>query len=420
MQKQGSFLFISHLPEQTNRYYQSLVKEGYTFTYVANNNDALAFFNRQQEPLGLIISEFVAPDINGLLLLSHLRDHQHLQQTPVICIVDPDNQQSLIAAYNSGARHCINPDLDTDLVNKIAESCILARKQQQQKEQQQRHVQTTLEACQITSSFFINSLQCTDHNDLADLLLNTVKTFCFASSPDAKDEHYLRCTIRMQGENEVVHVSDRGMISKIDCSILRRAVERNEIIEKRPYTALPSASGNTSILIRNTPKDPREAKRARDIIQGLIDRFDDRLNHFHQEIQVRHQKEELETKEQQIHAIVTSCANELEQVNTTYQEMKERHMDIMEGLAAASIIGVEELSKPQLTTLQQNIAGEMMKTMELYGEDQITDQKFLLTIKELHRILGHGDDEVANLTPGQMAEEDEQGNVDDLLASLGL
>lgn len=420
MQKQGSFLFISHLPKQTNSYYQSLVKDGYTFTYVTNNTDAIAFFNSQEKPLDLIISEFTTPDINGLLLLSHLRDHQHLQQSPVICIIEPGNQQSLVAAYNSGARHCVDPDLATDIFISIAENCILARKQQQLKEQQQRQVQTTLEACQITSSFFIDSLQCTDHNNLADLLLNTVKTFCFESSTDDTNEHYLRCTIRMQGEGEIVHVSDRGMISKIDCSILRRAVDRNEIIEKLPYTALPSASGNTSILIRNTPKDPKEAKRAQDIIQGLIDRFDDRLNHFHQEIQVRHQKEELESKEKQIHTIVTSCAQELEQVNTTYQEMKEKHMDIMEGLAAASVINVEELSDIQLTTLQQNISAEMMKTMELYGEDQITDQKFLLTIKELHRILGNADDEAANLTPGQMAEEDEQSNVDDLLASLGL
>ena len=73
-------------------------------------------------------------------------------------------------------------------------------------------------------------------------------------------------------------------------------------------------------------------------------------------------------------------------------------MDIMEGLATASIMDVEDLSEEQRVKLQQNISAEMMKTMELYGEDQITDQKFLLTIQKLHRILGQEGDEAGNLT----------------------
>ena len=420
MKKQGSFLFISHLAKDTNNYYQCLLNEGYTFTYVNTNTEALKFFNQQKKPFDLIITEFSEAKINGSMLISHLRQQQHLHHSPIICILDNNDRQNVITAYNSGAKHCIAPNLDNDTLISIVENCILADKNRQHKARQQQTIRASFEACQITSEFFIESLQCPDHKALADLLLETVKTFYFETDSEDSSEHYLRCTIRMQGNDDIVHVSDRGMISKIDCSILRRAVEQREIIEKTPYTALPSASGNTSILIRNTPENPKEATRAIAIIQGLIDRFDDRLTHFHQELQVRRQKEELETKEKQIHAIVTSCANELEQVNVTYQEMKERHMDIMEGLTTASLTDLETLSDEQTSKLQQNISAEMIKTMELYGEDQITDQKFLLTIQELHRILGQEDDESGNLVPDQMAQEHDQGNVDDLLASLGL
>lgn len=426
MKKTGTVLIVSHLAKTENKHYQSLIHKGYTCSYLNTDTEALAFFEQQQAPLGLIITEFFSPNIDTIQIISHLRHHPHLQTTPLICTMQNTTQSNIITAYKHGVKHCIPIDLPPKIFMAIVKNCIQEGLNIYSKELQLQKTQTAFATCQITASFFLESRHCTNYDELANLLLTTVKTFPFKSIEDSEDEHYLRCTIRInttdtqEEEENIVHVSDRGMISNLDCLILRRATDSREKIEKLPYTALPSASGNTAILIRNTPLDPKEGELACLIIQNLINRFDEQLHLLQQELKVRRQTEELKVKGKQIHTIVTSCARELEHVNTTYQAMKEKQMDILEQLAVTCLAGVDGLSDAQVALLQQNSTAEMMKLMDLYGEDQITDQKFMLTIQELHRILGREDDESDNLKPKQMAKGNDQENVDDLLASLGL
>jgi hypothetical protein len=57
--------------------------------------------------------------------------------------------------------------------------------------------------------------------------------------------------------------------------------------------------------------------------------------------------------------------------------------------------------------------------MNLYSEDQITDQKFMLTMMSLNELFGGKSTEDENLKPGQLSGTS-QDEVDDLLGSLGL
>lgn len=127
----------------------------------------------------------------------------------------------------------------------------------------------------------------------------------------------------------------------------------------------------------------------------------------------------VEARTSQIKGVVLSCSKELEQVNTTYQNMKEKQMDLMESIESSVLSETEGLSESQISQIKNAISSELVKSMNLYSEDQITDQKFMLTMMSLNELFGSKSTEDENLKPGQLSGTS-QDEVDDLLGSLGL
>ena len=130
-------------------------------------------------------------------------------------------------------------------------------------------------------------------------------------------------------------------------------------------------------------------------------------------------EERVESRTSQIKSVVMSCSAEFGQVNETYQNMKELQMDIMESIEARVLTETEDLSDKQKEQIKGAIGAELVKCMNLYSEDQITDQKFMLTMMSLNELFGSESAEDQNLKPGQLAGAS-QDEVDDLLGSLGL
>ncbi len=137
------------------------------------------------------------------------------------------------------------------------------------------------------------------------------------------------------------------------------------------------------------------------------------------EQRVQERTRDLEERTAQIKNIVKTCATELQTVNDTYQQMKERQMQIMEGIEQKLVNTMASLSQDQLEQISGIMHEEFISCMNLYSEDQITDQKFLLTMLTLKEIFESSTSESQNLRPGQLGGI-KQSEVDDLLGSLGL
>jgi hypothetical protein len=137
------------------------------------------------------------------------------------------------------------------------------------------------------------------------------------------------------------------------------------------------------------------------------------------EQRVQERTRDLEERSSQIKQVVLSSAHELQAVNDTYQVMKERQMQIMEGIEHKLIGNVAGLTGDQSEQVRNVMQEEFINCMNLYSEDQITDQKFLLTMLSLKEIFENTTPESQNLRPGQLGGV-KQSEVDDLLGSLGL
>jgi len=128
---------------------------------------------------------------------------------------------------------------------------------------------------------------------------------------------------------------------------------------------------------------------------------------------------DLESRTEQIKKVVESCGMELSQVNKTYQDMKQRQMEILERLEDYVVAEVTDLRKDQVEKISRIMGDKLIESMNLYSEDQITDQQFMLTIQDLNALFDERPDKAINLQPGQLSGTS-QSAVDDLLASLGM
>ncbi len=128
---------------------------------------------------------------------------------------------------------------------------------------------------------------------------------------------------------------------------------------------------------------------------------------------------DLQERSEQIKKMVMSCANELQHVNDTYQSMKETQMMMMEGMESSILSEVSGLSDTQREQIHQVMQAQLVEAMNMYSQDQITDQKFMLTIISLNELFGNTSSEIENLKPGQLSGTN-QDEVDDLLDSLGI
>ncbi len=142
----------------------------------------------------------------------------------------------------------------------------------------------------------------------------------------------------------------------------------------------------------------------------------------HQENEIKALNENLENRVEertrQIKNVVISCGKQLEQINVTYQSMKEQQMEIIEQLEFNILQGLPDLSDELADKIHEITRQQMIKCMDLYTQDQITDQQFLMSIIALKELFDTSTSN-ENLKPGQLSGTS-QDEVDDLLDSLGI
>lgn len=167
---------------------------------------------------------------------------------------------------------------------------------------------------------------------------------------------------------------------------------------------------NDHIIFTAIINDITSRKHAENEIKALNEGLEQR---------VKERTEELQRKSEQIKNVVLSCGQQFANINDTYQNMKEKQMDIMEKLEATIIAEIPDLSSRQIEKVEVIIGQQLTNSMNLYTQDQITDQKFLLAVKQLENLFSADGGSGDNLKPQEM-ETTTQDAVDDLLDSLGI
>jgi len=290
-----------------------------------NGKKALEMLLGPNNNFDLVITDWIMPEMDGTQLIAAMKSDPELADIPIIMQTTRTYSDDITAVCNLSAANFLPKPLKENSFLATVKRCLTDRRQikmaqefirqhqpdkitpqsspspptenkestAQQKQsipvshiipQEHDPIQGELEACEIFSDFFIKSLGCNNFPQLAQLLLETVKSFRFVSAEGPEESNDLRCTIRLAGADEEVDVSDRGLLSKTDKLLLQRAMESRATMHRGNFTAIPASSGTAAILVRNTPTDKNEADQACQQITILLERFAERLRHFEDEM----------------------------------------------------------------------------------------------------------------------------------------
>ena len=97
-------------------------------------------------------------------------------------------------------------------------------------------------------------------------------------------------------------------------------------------------------------------------------------------------------------------------------------MEIMEGITEKIYAALPDLSDSDRSGVAEVVQSQFNRSMDLYTQDQITDQKFLMTMMSLKALFENTGQAHQNLQTHEFAEDSStsQDDVDDLLDSLGI
>ena len=423
MAEAKTILVVDDDPTNLEIIIELLEDEGFNILKAQNGKEALNILETTEHAIKLLVLDWMMPEMSGIELLEIIKTDSRFKEIPVIMQTAKAYSEDMVTGIEKGATQYLTKPFSKDVLLSMVNSTLEKHEQFDKMSErvlsQKKMIRETaasilkreelmkfdLNTYQTFNDFFMKSLTCKDHDEIATLLLETANRFSFKSSGEKEEDRKLRCSIRLASEKEV-NVSDRGMDSSMDKMILQKAMESDKIIQSDNYTALASKNKRTAILIRNTPTDEEEAGKAINIISILLEMFEQRLMHFENELAISNKNSALEKKNSQITHVIRCCSTELDNVNKTYQQMKERQMELMEVMANTIIAGTPGLNDTQQEQIKAAVGSQLMKLMDLYSADQITDQTFLLTIQELKKLL-----------PEQLGGAS-QDSIDELLASL--
>jgi CheY-like chemotaxis protein len=97
----AKILVVDDHSVQQRMYSYTLRKHGHTVLIASHGEAALA--SLEANPVDLVITDFSMPEMDGLMLLKHIRADERSHSLPVIMLVNPGNEHDRHLAEEAGA-----------------------------------------------------------------------------------------------------------------------------------------------------------------------------------------------------------------------------------------------------------------------------------------------------------------------------
>jgi len=381
------------------------------------------------DAIAVIVLDWMMPGISGIELLKILKSNYRFKNIPVIMQTAKTDSRDIADGLKKGAFQYLTKPYDGEVLMAMVGSAILEfekllqdkaeiREYRKLTRKQFKKQSLDLKVLQVLNDFSLKSFHesCQTPLALVQMVIEALKEFRFPSAAAKQaalegEKDLLRCSILVRkGTANEISYSDRGYaeeLSVADRYLMGQAVDSGNILTRNNYTAIPSNSGRVAFLIRNSPTDVEEKERAIRIVVNIIEYFKKRLEHFENQLKIKEQKENLEKSQLRTQELIQSSLKEFEEVNRKYQQVKDQQMSIWERL-------VEEIGEAGLLTGKIHTA--MNEALQLYGEDHLTDQRFLGVMTQLSELFGRrpeSEEAVAQQLGGTS-----QADIDALFASL--
>lgn len=217
---------------------QALKRNGYDNVVEAEDGKAAAAILQKDESIGLIISDWNMPNMDGLELLKWVRSNEPYKDVPFIMATGQSDQKQKKIAAEAGATGFVAKPFEDEELNRVI------RKALGENDPEEETVQET--APQKTESgkvrLRIAHIQITDHLILG-VLRNMIETGQFTP------KHFELETLCMPGWNPVLDALEKG---KVDAACVLAPIAMDLFGAGVPIKLILLAHKNGSVFVRST------------------------------------------------------------------------------------------------------------------------------------------------------------------------
>ncbi len=147
-EKKRSFLLVDDNENNRDMLSRRLEKKGYNVTTAADGSEALSLLQKGEHQFDLILLDVMMPGINGIDVLTQLRQSYTPSELPIIMVTAKDQSEDMIKALELGANDYITKPVDFPVALARIQTQV-ARLEQSEQDQAKRQVATAPPAVDV-------------------------------------------------------------------------------------------------------------------------------------------------------------------------------------------------------------------------------------------------------------------------------
>jgi len=389
---------------------------GYRTLTATDGEKALSLLHTFNGEIGLILSDWMMPVLDGMALLKQIKREKRLAKIPFIVLTAKETESELITGLKAGAFHYLHKPCSNELLLTTVELALAAYENERfsHKESSSKisavidyakktllteHHRAELDHIYQTAvlDFFEKGGQCVDYSSMLELLMAVIKKLHFnsAASEEGGLGGSLRCSLLLSGEMHVDR-SDRGLQSTLDHLILVQTLQERVVLRKGSYTAIPSRLGKVAVLVRNSPTDDLELRQAVEVVYALLNQFELRLIEFESRLS-------LSLKNQQIESIIENSTQRLKLIREAYRQVKGIQVQNLKEMKNEILPLLNELPLDKKERISELLDETIARSNQFFKEDLLSDMSFLETVENLSSIYAKAEAE-NRVNPGQLSD----------------
>lgn len=332
-----------------------------------------------------ILLDIMMPGIDGYEVCRSIKANSAWKEIPIIFVSADDSLESRLKGYEHGAEaYFIKPINKVKLLEKVTAVLDYQEAREQQLKNTEQANKVAMQAMTTSSDlgkvlrFVQSSFTAANYDVLSKMLFETIKLFD------------LQACIQIRTDSNVINISQDGMSSPLEASILHYACNKGRIIDSASKSIFNHR--HISIMIKNMPLDNEiRYGNIKDNICYLLEGAEARIIALQSELQLKQKKTLLTQLIREANHTMENINNDLHVLRlegaAIVEDMLEKITDLVPQLA------LQEAEENQLLTITET---GVEQTMALYKRGIRVDERFIRLIEQLFHAI---DDEDREETP---------------------
>lgn len=354
-----------------------LNKENYDVLLIDSGEECLAKLDEFKPEIVLL--DIIMPGMDGYEVCSMIKNNPAYKNTHVIFISAKDSFDDRIKGYAYGASdYFVKPFLHDELLIKIEKFLNFIETSSVTEENIKNATQVAMKAMTNAGEigqvlrFLQDSYTASSFSDIARKLLKTTSDLG------------LECTVQLRGTNEVITLTEQGVSSPLEESILSKAKDKGRFYDNRDKTLVNYAS--VSLLIKNMPVDnPERYGEIKDFVCYLLDGVEARIIGLNNEHLLAQQTSYLQHVIQSASESFAKLSQDMHQLRVSGATIFEDMMEKMDALIPR--LGLEEAQENAILGISEE---GVAKTNALFSNHLQVDSQFVELIDQLKKVCVSG------------------------------